>query len=76
MKAFMTWKGVRERLRELTIPVLVANGQHDAMIPAYRSYVLAQEVLDGKLVLYPDAGHAFLFQYFKKFATEVDDFLS
>jgi len=76
MKAFMTWPGVRERLPELTIPVLVANGQHDVMIPAYRSYVLAKEVLNGKLVLYPDAGHAFLFQYARSFATEIDDFLS
>ena len=76
MKAFMTWPGVRERLSELTIPVLVANGQHDVMIPAYRSYVLAQEVLNGKLILYPDAGHAFLFQYARSFAAEVHDFLS
>jgi pimeloyl-ACP methyl ester carboxylesterase len=76
IKAFSTWPGVRERLPELTIPVLVANGQHDVMIPAYRSYVLAQEVSNGKLVLYPNAGHAFLFQYAKSFATEVAEFLS
>ncbi|KAA0073971.1 alpha/beta hydrolase [Tardiphaga sp. P9-11] len=76
IKAFSAWEGVRERLPELKIPVLVANGQHDVMIPAYRSYVLAQEVLDGKLILYPDAGHAFLFQYAEDFALEIERFLS
>lgn len=76
MKAFMTWSGVRDRLPKLAIPVLVANGQHDVMIPAYRSYVLAQEVPNGKLVLYPDAGHAFLFQHAQSFAIEIDQFLS
>lgn len=76
IKAFSSWPGARDRLGELNIPVLVANGQHDVMIPAYRSYVLAQEVANGKLVLYPDAGHAFLFQYADDFAAEVDRFLS
>lgn len=75
IKAFSEWTGSRHRLKELTKPVLVANGQHDVMIPAYRSYVLAQEVADGKLVLYPDAGHAFLFQYIDDFADEVHRFL-
>ena len=32
--------------------------------------------LNGKLVLYPDAGHAFLFQYAEDFAAEVNRFLS
>lgn len=76
IKAFSGWPGLRDRLGELKIPVLVGNGQHDVMIPAYRSYVLAQEVANGKLVLYPDAGHAFLFQYAEDFAAEVDRFLS
>jgi pimeloyl-ACP methyl ester carboxylesterase len=76
IKAFSTWPGLRERLPGLGIPVLVANGQHDVMIPAYRSYVLAQEVPNGKLVLYPDAGHAFLFQYAEDFADEVGRFLA
>lgn len=76
IKAFSSWPGVRDRLGELKIPVLVANGQHDVMIPAYRSYVLAQEVSNGKLVLYPDAGHAFLFQFADEFAAEVVSFLS
>ncbi len=49
-------------MKELRLPMLVANGAHDVMIPAYRSYVLSQQAPDAKLVLYPDAGHAFLFR--------------
>lgn len=74
--AFSQWAGVRERLGELRIPVLAANGQHDVMIPACRSYVLGQEVADGKTVLYPDAGHAFLFQHIDAFVAELDRFLA
>jgi pimeloyl-ACP methyl ester carboxylesterase len=45
------------------------------MIPAYRSYVIASEAANAKLVLYPDSGHAFLFQHAEDFAAEVHRFL-
>lgn len=64
------------RLKELRIPVLVANGMDDIMIPTYKSYVMARELPNARLVLYPDAGHGFLFQYAKEFAQEVLRFLS
>jgi pimeloyl-ACP methyl ester carboxylesterase len=76
VKAFSAWPGVRERLKDLAIPVFAANGQRDVMIPAYRSYVLANEAPNGKLIVYPDAGHAFLFQYAADFAAEIDRFLT
>ena len=76
LKAIGTARGVRDRLAELSMPVLVANGAHDVMIPAYRSYIISQEAPDAKLILYPDAGHAFLFQYPQEFAAEVSRFLA
>ena len=72
------WKGedvARPRLAELMIPILVANGVSDIMVPAYSSYVISQEAPDVKLVLYPDAGHAFLFQHAEAFADEIARFL-
>lgn len=75
-KALGDWKGVRERLPLLKQPVLVANGVYDVMVPAYGSYVISQEAPDAKLILYPDAGHGFLFQYIPEFLGEVDAFLS
>jgi pimeloyl-ACP methyl ester carboxylesterase len=54
----------------------VANGAHDVMLPAYRSFVLSQQAPDAKLILYPDAGHAFLFQEIEDFTAQVDMFLT
>ncbi|CAL74397.1 conserved hypothetical protein; putative alpha/beta hydrolase [Bradyrhizobium sp. ORS 278] len=76
VKAISSWPGVLHRANELRLPMLVANGAHDVMLPAYRSYVLSQQAPNAKLVLYPDAGHAFLFQEIDDFAAEVDRFLS
>jgi pimeloyl-ACP methyl ester carboxylesterase len=74
-QALGTWEGVRSRLAELKLPVLVANGVDDVMIPAYGSYVISQEAPNAKLVLYPNAGHGFLFQHISDFAGEVNGFL-
>ena len=75
-KALGDWTGVRSRLSEIHQPILVANGVHDVMVPAYGSYVISQEAPNAKLILYPDAGHAFLFQYIDEFVSEVDSFLA
>lgn len=57
------------------LPVLVANGVTDVMIPAEHSFAIARTAPNAKLVLYPDAGHAFLFQYVEEFTREVLAFL-
>lgn len=64
-----------ERLRAIRQPVLVANGDNDAMVPTENSYLLEQYLPNAKLSIYPDAGHGFLFQYPEKFAAEVNAFL-
>jgi pimeloyl-ACP methyl ester carboxylesterase len=66
----------RATLEAVTQPVLYANGVHDVMIPALASYVAVQHLNSATLVLYSDAGHAFLFQHAKSFATEVNNFLA
>jgi pimeloyl-ACP methyl ester carboxylesterase len=67
--------GVWDRLGELTLPVLVANGAHDVMIHAYASYAMSQRLPNAKVILYSDAGHAFLFQHAGDFGHEVLNFL-
>ena len=72
------WRGegaARPRLADLSLPVLVANGIADVMIPAEHSFAIARTAPNAKLVLYPDAGHAFLFQYAEEFIREVLGFL-
>jgi pimeloyl-ACP methyl ester carboxylesterase len=51
------------RLREMTHPVLVAGGSHDLIIPTVNAIRLAQRLPNAQLILYPDSGHGFLFQY-------------
>lgn len=63
------------RAPALNKPVLVANGVEDVMIPTYQSFALAQALPDARLVIYPDSGHAFMFQFPEAFAAEVDAFL-
>ncbi len=73
--AIRTYEGVWDRVPELELPVLVANGAHDVMVNAYASYAMSQRLPNGKVVLYSDAGHGFLFQHHEDFAREVLEFL-
>lgn len=43
--------------------------------PVFRTFAMASAIPDAKLVLYPDAGHAFLFQDHEEFGREALDFL-
>jgi pimeloyl-ACP methyl ester carboxylesterase len=63
------------RLAEIGAPALVANGAHDVMVHAYNAYVMTQRMPDARLLLYPDAGHGFLFQYHDHFGRQVNEFL-
>ena len=63
------------RAPDLKIPVLVANGVEDVMIPTYQSFALAQALPNATLIVYPDSGHAFMFQFPEAFAAEVNRFL-
>ena len=67
--------GVWDRLGQLTLPVLVANGSRDVMISAYASYAMSQRLPNAKVILYSDAGHGFLFQHAQEFGHEVLRFL-
>ncbi|RWE57349.1 MAG: alpha/beta hydrolase [Mesorhizobium sp.] len=63
------------RVGAIRQPVLVANGIEDIMIPTFQSYALAQAIPNARLVIYPDSGHGFLFQYPREFGDEVTRFL-
>lgn len=63
------------RLGTLSQPVLVANGDQDIMIPTKASWAMFTALPNAKLVIYPDSGHGFLFQYADEFGREVLQFL-
>ena len=64
------------QVAKLKIPALVADGTADDLNPTSNDQLLAHTVPHAKLILYPGAGHAFLFQDTSQFVGAVDKFLS
>ncbi|WP_206061340.1 alpha/beta fold hydrolase [Nonomuraea basaltis] len=56
-------------------PVLVANGESDRMVPTKNSADLARRLPDSELVIYPDAGHGGIFQFYGQFIGKALEFL-
>lgn len=76
LKAIHTWG--RQEPADLSVirqPVLVANGEHDRMVPSNNSVELARRLPNAQLTLYPDAGHGGIFQHHDKFVDEAVNFL-
>ena len=69
-------KNYFDALKDIKIPVLIANGKFDPSYPLLNSYVLEREIPNSKLIAYPGAGHGFLFQYHRQFVPELLTFLS
>lgn len=76
LKAIKAW-GLQpaQDLGSINKPVLVANGDHDIMVPSENSADLARRIPGAELVLYPDAGHGGIFQYHDAFLTKAKAFL-
>src|SRR3954449_6859003 len=64
-----------QRVGAIDMPVLLANGDSDPMIPPHFSYLLAGLIPQARVKIYPDAAHGFLFQHHAEFARDVDAFL-
>jgi len=62
-------------LGKITQPVFVANGDHDAMVATSHSADIARRIPNAKLTIYPDSGHAGVFQYHREFVPAVLEFL-
>ena len=57
-------------------PVLLANGDNDRMLPTPNTLDMARRLPNNELVIYPDAGHAGIFQYHEQFVEKALDFLA
>ncbi len=57
-------------------PVLLANGDHDRMVPTVNTYDLAKRLSNSKLIIYPDAGHGGIFQFHQDFVKQSLTFLA
>lgn len=76
LKAIHAWgRQAPDDLSRISHPVLVANGDHDRMVPSSNSVDLARRLPNAELVLYDDAGHGGIFQYHKSFVPRALAFL-
>lgn len=76
LRAINAWGGQSPQdLGNIQIPVLIANGDNDIMVPTENSRDLARRFPNSTLVIYSDAGHGSIFQYHSEFVKTALDFL-
>ena len=68
--------GTGGRLRELSIPTLVAAGTEDIVIPASNALRLVNAIPGAWLAQFKDGGHAFMAQYPRPLADLINGFLA
>src|SRR5213079_1594652 len=76
LKACRRWG--KEEPHDLSLirhPVLLANGDDDRMLPTPNTLDMARRVPNNELVIYPDAGHAGIFQFHEQFVEKALEFL-
>ena len=54
-------------LSRITAPTLIANGDHDRMVPTSLSEDMHQRIPNSAVVIYPDAGHGGVFHRYQEF---------
>jgi len=64
-----------DRLGDIKIPVFVADGDNDVLVPTSQSFILKNRIPNAHLHIYPNAGHGFLYQYATLFAQHINLFL-
>lgn len=60
----------------ISAPTLIADGTDDQLVPVVNEHMLASLIPRARLVLYPDAGHGFLFQDETPLASLIESFLT
>lgn len=63
-------------IARISVPTLIADGTDDQLDPVANDHILARLIPGARLVLYPDAGHGFLFQDWTRFASLAESFLT
>jgi pimeloyl-ACP methyl ester carboxylesterase len=68
--------GVAGQLGEIRVPVLIAAGAEDIVIPASNALKLANAIPGAWLAQFPHGGHAFMAQYPRALADLINTFLA
>lgn len=76
LSAIKAWgRQAPQDLGRIRIPVLIANGDTDIMVPTENSHDMARRIPGAQLVIYKDAGHGGIFQYHGEFVRKALAFL-
>ncbi|MDR6379137.1 pimeloyl-ACP methyl ester carboxylesterase [Paraburkholderia caledonica] len=77
LKAIKAWgRQAPQDLGRLHMPVLIANGDNDIMVPTALSHDMAHRIPNVQFVIYEDAGHGGIFQYHADFVIKALEFLA
>ncbi|OAJ52931.1 alpha/beta hydrolase [Paraburkholderia ginsengiterrae] len=77
LEAIKAWgRQAPQDLARLQMPVLIANGDNDIMVPTALSRDMARRIHQVQLVIYEDAGHGGIFQYHADFVSRALVFLA
>jgi len=68
--------GVGNQLRDIRVPVLIAAGTEDIVIPPSNALKLVNAIPGAWLAQFPGSGHAFMAQYPKPLADLINAFLA
>ncbi|HEY2500350.1 MAG TPA: alpha/beta hydrolase [Mycobacterium sp.] len=63
-------------LSKITQATLIANGDHDRMVPSVLSDDLHRRIAGSELIIYPNCGHGGVFEYHEQFAPVAAKFLA
>jgi pimeloyl-ACP methyl ester carboxylesterase len=58
------------------LPVFIANGDADRMVPTVNSYDMAKRFPNAQIEIYPNSGHGGIFQYHQEFIKSTLQFFS
>ena len=76
LKAIKRWgRSTPADLSTITQPTLIANGDHDRMVPSVLSEDMHRRIPGSQLIIYPNSGHGGIFQYHCEFAPAAIEFL-
>ncbi|MEW2402557.1 alpha/beta hydrolase [Streptomyces sp. NPDC046862] len=64
-----------QRVTAMQVPVFVAGGDSDPMIPPRYSHLLAGLIPDSEIKIYPNSAHGFLSEHHARFGDDVTRFL-
>jgi pimeloyl-ACP methyl ester carboxylesterase len=68
--------GVAKQLRGIRVPVLIATGTEDIVIPASNALKLVNAIPGAWLAQFPHSGHAFIAQYPRELADLINSFFA